>query len=223
MSARTLRDLEDALSAERESDFTWKSHVFPKYITPVLIEANGKRIIAPMSFGLIPFFEREEKPKKVFHNARVETLHEKVTFKRAFLETRCIIPVDSFFEYVQSRVDSHSDCRSKVGSTTLNCLATGDGPKKVLERFYPEDKGIMLAAGLYGTWKSPSGKSIRSFTMITREPYPFILSHGHDRSPLFLDRTQADKWVESGKKTPEELYKILGDRAKIEFQAETQK
>lgn len=194
MSARSLSDLAKELSAEPTADFSWKPHVFPKYPAPVLLIENEKRIIAPMSFGLIPFFEKEAKPKKVFHNARVESLHEKVTFKKAFAESRCLIPVDSFFEYIWE-----------------------DEKKNWLARFYPKSNETLLAAGLWGKWKSPEGKVVSSFTMITSDPYDFILKTGHDRSPLFLERKAAEEWIAPGKKEPDELYDILKKRNEIDF------
>jgi hypothetical protein len=81
-------------------DFEWKPHVFPRYLAPVIIERKGVRQVVPMHYGLIPSFEMNAKPKMVFHNARSETIKEKPSFKKAYQESRCLIPLDSFFEYV---------------------------------------------------------------------------------------------------------------------------
>jgi len=97
MSNKSLTDLAKEFSAEIDAPFEWKHHVFPKYPAPVLVEVNGVLIVKKMNFGLIPYFERNEKPKMVFHNARVETIAEKPSFKKAFLTKRCAIPLESFF------------------------------------------------------------------------------------------------------------------------------
>ena len=85
MSSKSLTDLAKIYSAEAEEEFEWKTHLFPKYPAPVIIEQNGVRKIVSMNFGLIPSFEFNEKPKMVLHNARSETLKEKASFKKAYL------------------------------------------------------------------------------------------------------------------------------------------
>lgn len=187
MSSKSLTDLAKEFDAKVDESFKWKPHVFPRYQSPVILGTDGSKIIAPMVFGLIPFFEKELKPKKVFHNARFETIDEKVSFKKAFAETRCLIPVDSFFEYVD-----------------------GPGGKKRLVQFKPKDDQTMLAAGIWSLWKSPDGQKIKCYSMVTAEPPPIIEEIGHDRCPLFLGKDDQAVWLDKiGEKDKKRFTKEL--------------
>jgi len=115
--------------ARISAEFDWKPHVFPRYTAPVITAEKKNRLIRPMAFGLIPFFEKNEKPKKVFHNARAETLSEKISFKKAYASQRCLVPLDSFFEYIWD-------------TETHNWLA----------EVYEKDHGLLTAAGIWNTW-----------------------------------------------------------------------
>ena len=187
--SKSLTDLAKEYSAELEGEFEWKPHVFPKYPSPVLVFEQGKRKIKKMNFGLIPFFEKEEKPKMVFHNARAETIAEKPSFKKSFLSQHCLIPLDSFFEYV------------------LNA----DNKKQRLQ-FSQKNNETLLAAGIWNRWKSPSGNMTDTFSIITRSPPPLIQSLGHDRSPYFV-RSGNFEWIEKQNLDANETYKVLSASA----------
>ncbi len=192
-----LKILAREYGAVWDGDFEWKPHVFPRYIAPVLV-AEQARTIKPMAFGLIPFFEKEEKPKKIFHNARVETVAEKPSFKRPFVQNRCIVPMESFFEFVPGPVG-----------------------KKRLIRFAPADGSLLSAAGIWSIWKSPAGTEIRSFSILTTEPPAFIAEHGHDRCPLFIDKAAIDPWLDPSEKRPDALLSLLTrSGATIDWQAQ---
>ncbi len=189
--------LKGLYKAKLSKEIKFKPHVFPRYNAPVIVIKNDERIIAAMQFGLIPFFEKEAKPKSVFHNARVESVHEKVSFKKAFFHTRCLIPLDSFFEYIWI-----------------------NDKEKYLARFFPKSEETLTAAGIYSLWKSPDEKIIASFSMITKEPYPFIKKIGHDRSPLFLKEEHFDDWMNPETEDLKSLHKITNDYAEIDFDME---
>ncbi len=193
-----LKDLAVRFQAELPFDFEYKPHVYPKYRSPVLRNNKlGRREIVSMQFALIPFFEKSDKPKKVFHNARSETVHEKPMFRKLFTTRRCIVPIDSFFEFIWT-----------------------DEKTNWLGRFYEKSDRPLQAAGLWDAWKSPKGESIQSYTILTREPHPFILKTGHDRMPLFLSDSAIDPWLNESESKVENLFEILKDQPKLEFDVE---
>ncbi|NDG83563.1 MAG: SOS response-associated peptidase [Proteobacteria bacterium] len=193
MIRKSLDEIGVHFRAAIPAPFEFRDHVFPRYPAPVVGWSEGRRVVKPYFYGLIPHFEKNPKPKLILHNARVETLHEKPSFKEAFASRRCLIPMESFLEYVE-----------------------GPDGKKRLVRFHRDQGEWLVAAGLFSLWRSPSGEPVPTFTMITREPTPFIRETGHDRSPFFLDSSEWDSWIEPGRKEPQELYGILS-RGGIEF------
>ncbi|MBU6155146.1 MAG: SOS response-associated peptidase family protein [Bdellovibrionales bacterium] len=198
MIGRSARELSMLFDSRLEEDFQFKSHVFPGYSAPVIGMREGVRMIKPYRFGLIPHFEKNEKPKIVLHNARVETLHEKAAFRRVFSKQRCLIPLDSFFEYL-----------------------TPAGEKRGLFRIFSRSGAILVAAGLYSRWCSPGGDVVSSFTMITRPAAPEIMSAGHDRSPYFLLPSVFDDWLSGKGEDASRWYGVLeGGREDPEFEME---
>jgi len=204
MSSKSLSELAKEYSAEFK-DFEWKPHIFPRFRAPVIIERKGKLEVVPMNYGLIPYFEKEEKPKMVFHNARSETLKEKASFKKAYLENRCLIPLDSFFEFVDG--------------TEMNPKTKK--PKKQLVRFSPQTKTPLTAAGIWSLWRNPvSGEVSANFSMITRDPPEFISKVGHDRCPLFLEPNKMLEWLSPELKTYEQLDSfLLKNKAEINWES----
>ena len=68
---------------------------FPK--TPVI--TNYKRdVIQHFSWGLIPFWAKDNTIRKYTLNAKIETLHEKPSFRNA-IDNRCLIISDGFYEW----------------------------------------------------------------------------------------------------------------------------
>lgn len=186
INQQTLGVLSDRYQAKIPFFFDWKPHVFPRYPAPVIIMKDGAREIRQMQFGLIPYFEKNLKPKMVFHNARSETLKEKASFKKPYAETRCLIPLDSFLEYIWT-----------------------SEKEKWVARFHQKDDSPLVAAGVWSHWKSPEGKYITTFSMITREPPPFVLETGHDRCPLFLKPDYFDAWLSRETKDYATLDRLL--------------
>src|SRR5690348_1701641 len=60
--------------------------------------AAPARELRPLRWGRVPSWAKEAKIGARMINARVETVHEKPAFRRAFLERRCLLPADGFYE-----------------------------------------------------------------------------------------------------------------------------
>ncbi len=192
MSSKTLQELAVEYSAEVPKVFEWKPHVFPRYLAPVLIKRKGVRQIVPMNFGLIPHFEMNAKPKMVFHNARSETVSEKASFKKAYLENRCLVPIQSFFEYIWEKDPVTEKEKSHV------------------VRFFPKPEEPLAAAAIWSLWRHPeSGVVTANFSVITRDPPEYILKTGHDRCPLFLKPESFEEWLNPDLNNPEKLDHFL--------------
>ena len=107
-------------------------------------EAVPEREALQGCFGMIPRWAKDATIARRTYNARSETVSEKPSFRDAWrLGRRCIIPAEAFYE---------PDWRS--GKAVPTRIARPDG----------EPMGI---AGIWTGWKSPAGKIVRSFSMLT--------------------------------------------------------
>ncbi len=70
-----------------------------------------------------------------------------------------------------------------------------DGKAKIPHRIVLKDQDLFCCAGLWEKWKSPTGETVRSFTIITQPPSANI-AHIHDRMPAILTRDQEMSWLD---------------------------
>ena len=98
-------------------------------------------------------------------NARSETVLEKPIFRESFLENRCLIPADGWFEWQ---------------------VIEG---QKYPHHIYSESGEDFAFAGI---WKSINQKMV--FSMFTCSAAPNIL-HIHHRAPLALSENDWDAWL----------------------------
>lgn len=151
--------------------------VFPYTMAPVVFRKEEQKLIELMMFNLTPHWSKEKKNKFATYNARVETIDDKPSFKKAFGKYHCIVPMTGFYESVHEK--------QYAGH---------------IIKFSSEE--ILMAAGIFDIWvDKKSGEVLESFSIITKEPPPFIEEAGHDRCPIFLKEDIASQWLRP------ELYK----------------
>lgn len=80
--------------------YDWKEEVWQDYQAPILIERDGRRQALIASYGMVP--KRKVLPGSKQYttmNARAETVGEKLTYRRAWLQGQlCLVPMTGFFE-----------------------------------------------------------------------------------------------------------------------------
>jgi len=154
-------------------NFKIAQRFLPSTQTPVLV-ADGEQLkLVKMKFSLVPSWSKDPKVKFATHNARIEGIEEKPTRKGPFLTQHCVVPMSGFFESVYTGPHAGNVIQFKE--------ASGD---------------LLFAAGLFDFWHNDSDSSQHffSFTILTEEPTLFILENGHDRSPIFLDKSHVKDW-----------------------------
>src|SRR5258708_3138684 len=77
-------------------------NVAPQTFQPVvrLSVVTGERGLAPVRWGLVPFWAKESKVAYSTINAKAETLTTSPAFREAFKRRRCVIPLDGFYEWL---------------------------------------------------------------------------------------------------------------------------
>jgi putative SOS response-associated peptidase YedK len=103
-------------------------NIAPSTFQPIIRpdRETGERSLVQMRWGLIPAKIADPDGFKIYttSNARSETLLDKPIWKGPFLHSRCLIPIDGFYEWVRpvSRSDdcpawSHDRTCRPIGST----------------------------------------------------------------------------------------------------------
>lgn len=146
---------------------------FPK--TPVITNLNPD-LIQMFQWGLIPHWAKNDEIKKNTLNARVETLHEKPSFKYV-LQNRCLIISDGFFEW--QWLDPRGKQKQKYHITL-------------------HENQLFAFAGLYNTWADPlSGELFNTYTILTTEANELmsLIHNSKKRMPLILNPEDENLWL----------------------------
>ncbi len=138
----------------------------PTQQLPVIVNYVPDRIVLA-KWGMTPAW----KSGKPIINARAETLTTKPMFYKSFLERRCLVLADGFFEW------------GKVGA------------KKVPFRFTLRTKELFVFAGLWREEKDEAGQLQTTFVIITTEPNSLV-GKVHDRMPVILPPKQEKAWLD---------------------------
>lgn len=149
-----------------------RKEIFPTDMVAVIIKKEDQNVIVPAKWGLNSYYD-----KRPLINARGETVDEKKTFKKLFLENRCIIPATGFFEW----------------KTESN--------KKTKFHICPKDKEVFGMAGLYKFYAGIDGEPIMHCAIITIAANEEMLSI-HERMPVILSKEDETTWLNSSIKDP---------------------
>jgi putative SOS response-associated peptidase YedK len=103
-------------------------------------------------------------------NAKAEGIENKPTFREAFRQRRCLVPVDNFYEWKK--------------------VEGGKQPYAIALK----SRGLMALVGLWETWRSPAGERIRSFAIVTTEPNELCAAL-HNRMPVVLAPETWPTWL----------------------------
>jgi putative SOS response-associated peptidase YedK len=160
-------------------------------------DAPAERELRPLRWGLVPSWAKDRAIGARMINARVETVHAKPAFRRAFLRHRCLLPADGFYEWepVKDPVTGRS--------------------RKQPYFIHPEGDGLLALAGLYAYWRDPAVKQdddpaawLMTCTIITTEATD-AAGRVHPRMPLALTEAHYDAWLDPGHQDPDRLRTLL--------------
>lgn len=145
-------------------------NIAPTHNIVSIINDGTKNRMGYLKWGLIPSWAKDDKMASKLINARSETVDEKPSFKKSFHQRRCIIPMDSFYEWKRN------------------------GKEKIPMRIKMKDDSLFAVAGLWDTWNSPNGEAIHTCTILTTEANE-LMSEIHDRMPVILPKEKQSIWL----------------------------
>lgn len=147
-------------------------NVAPTDPAAVIVQRDDRRALTSYRWGLIPHWSESPATGNKMFNARAESIDRTPAFRYAFQKRRCLVPVDSFYEW------------RREGSVRQ--------PFAVLRR----DGKPMALAGLWAGWHDDdTGEVIRSFTIVTTGPND-LMRPIHDRMPVVVPESAWDLWLD---------------------------
>jgi putative SOS response-associated peptidase YedK len=173
------------LGSNLPSPFRERHNVAPTQQVAVIRSTGGRRELARMRWGLIPFFAHGEAGRYATFNARVETVRTSPAYRGPWRRgQRCLVPAEGFYEW--------------------QVVPGGKQPWYI----GCADQTLCAFAGLWDSSTPPGGEPILSVTVITLPASPMMaeIHNTKQREPAILRREDHETWL-SG--TPEEAFACL--------------
>ncbi len=97
---RPASELAEIFAAEPLADeLGARFNVAPTDEAYVVVQREERRAITAYRWGLVPHWSTDAKAGSRMFNARAETITTSPAFRAAFARRRCLVPVDSFYEW----------------------------------------------------------------------------------------------------------------------------
>lgn len=185
---RPTRDYARALGLRSErllGDLVARYNVAPSEAPLVArIERPGEQaVLAPMTWGFVPHWAREDSrfPRPI--NARAETVASKPMFRAAFRGSRALVPADAYFEWGRVRGHKQPYC------------------------FRRQSDEPMFFAAVWATHMGENGPT-PTFAIIVG-PANELAKHVHDRAPAVIEPENYQRWLDPGYQDVAALEQLL--------------
>lgn len=123
------------------------------------------------TWGLIPYWSRDNKNAGKLINARREGISAKPSFRIPIRSKRCLVLADSFYEW-------RREYKNKI-------------PYRIL----PQDGRLLVMAGIWDLWYN-GDYAVKSFSIITTPPNKEMATV-HNRMPvLFQEKELQERWLQ---------------------------
>jgi len=182
-SSSELAEIFDAEDlAELEGD---RFNVAPTDEANVIVQRSERRAVTRYRWGLIPHWADDPRIGSKMFNARAETLARSPAFRDAFARKRCLVPVDSFYEWRR------------------------EGNLRVPFRVVRDDGRPLTLAGLWAGWRDDdTGEIRRTFTIVTSGPNS-LMRPIHNRMPVVVPPEAWERWLDPSLSNPAQLQGLL--------------
>jgi putative SOS response-associated peptidase YedK len=148
----------------------------PQSMQPVvrMDRDTGKRAMALLRWGLVPFWAKDAKFGYTTINARAEEVASKPAYREALKKRRCLVPADAFYEW------------QRIDAKTKNPFAIA-----------LRSREPYAFAGLWERWSPKEGEALETFTIVTTDPNE-LMETIHNRMPVIVEKRDYDRWLEPG-------------------------
>ena len=179
--SKQLKSLEKNFGAKANveaSAFEPSAHIngFDFRKTPI-ITGTAPQQIQCYHWGLIPSWSKDEHIRKHCLNAKIETLHEKPSFKNV-QHNRCLVLAESFYEWQWLDRQGKRKQKYEISVPTQEVFAFG---------------------GLHSTWQhSQTNQPIHTFTIVTTEANELMaeIHNMKKRMPIILTKENEQAWLD---------------------------
>jgi putative SOS response-associated peptidase YedK len=167
----------------------------------------AQRQLRTLRWGLVPSWAKDPSIGNRMINARMETVAEKPSFRRAFASRRCLLPADGYYEWYPTQQ-----------------LTKSGKPAKQPFFIRPKDGGVLAMAGLYEVWRDPTRdeedpERFRwTCTVLTTQAEDAV-GHIHDRMPLMVERDRWASWLDPTVSSKDDLLGLLVPAAPGQLEA----
>jgi putative SOS response-associated peptidase YedK len=149
-------------------------NIAPTTIQPVVRLDRGasERELAPMRWGLVPFWARDANVSYSTINAQAETLTMSETYRDAIKHRRCLVPADGFFEWKKL-----------------------DGKNRQPFAIALKDGSMLAFAGIWDRWQDEATDQVlETYSIITTESNE-LMTTIHSRMPAILAPRNYERWL----------------------------
>jgi putative SOS response-associated peptidase YedK len=197
---------ESRIAAALEPDYNVAptKEVYAVLERPPRPPAGEERVAGPpqrqlrvLKWGLVPSWAKDPSIGNRMINARMETVAEKPSYRKAFASRRCLLPADGYFEWYPTEQ-----------------LTRAGKPRKQPFFIRPKDGGTLAMAGLYEIWRDPTrdeddpDRFRWTCTVLTTEAEDSV-GHIHDRMPLMVEPERWSRWLDPTISDRDDLLALL--------------
>ncbi len=164
--------LKDYFGLAELPTLTPRYNIAPSQPVGIVRTESADRRWRTARWGLVPAWADDERIGNRMINARAETVASKPAFRDAYVERRCVIPADGFYEWQRS-------------------------PGGARQPYYMTlaDESPFGFAALWERWRDrASGEVVESCALLTTEPNE-LLRPIHDRMPVLLHQDAVAEWL----------------------------
>lgn len=164
-------------------------NIAPTDLVPGVLERTVDdsvvRKLVSLRWGLVPSWSRDTTSAARMINARVETITEKPSFRKAMANRRCLLPALGYYEWRKEEADGRA----------------------IKQPYFlrPMDGSPVHMAGIYECWKGPDGW-LATTSIITTSATD-DLGWVHDRMPMMVE--DRDAWLDPALTRAESARELL--------------